>query len=227
MRKLIAGIAAAPLVAGLALVALPAHAAPTLTATGGMTGTDVKLTIAGCDATATGGQRAVDADWAARPVTGGFLADSGSNLVFTATAVASEVTVDITCYYYDGTKSMATFTVGDGKIGGTLFVDTNGNGTQDPGEGPAVGATITLFDAQGNPLGKTATSDAQGMYSFDPMPAGTYYEKIVFADGVIKYYKNDIDALGVVTSAPVESIPTPPPAEDAGKPGLPKTGVAN
>jgi fimbrial isopeptide formation D2 family protein len=58
-------------------------------------------------------------------------------------------------------------------ISGTVFVDTNNNGTRDPGEPPLGGVTVTLKDANGNTVA-TTTTQPDGSYSFPNLPAGTY-----------------------------------------------------
>ncbi len=84
----------------------------------------------------------------------------------------------------DGTEcedasASATLTVVDctpapetGSIGDTVFEDTNGNGVQDADEPGIAGVTVTLTDADGNTM--TATTDANGNYLFDDLPAGDY-----------------------------------------------------
>ena len=57
------------------------------------------------------------------------------------------------------------------KIFGSVFVDTNGNGVQDAGEGPQAGVTVTLAGS-GQTL--TTTTAADGTYLFDGLSAGTY-----------------------------------------------------
>ena len=57
------------------------------------------------------------------------------------------------------------------KIGDTIFIDTNGNGTFNAGEG-VTGVTITLF--QGTNVYATTTSGTDGFYEFRNLTAGTY-----------------------------------------------------
>ncbi len=59
-----------------------------------------------------------------------------------------------------------------GSIGDTVFEDTNGNGVQDADEPGISGVTVTLTDADGNTM--TATTDENGNYLFDDLPAGDY-----------------------------------------------------
>ncbi|MBD1889535.1 SdrD B-like domain-containing protein [Coleofasciculus sp. FACHB-SPT9] len=58
-----------------------------------------------------------------------------------------------------------------GKIGDLVFNDTNGNGTQDPGEPGLAGVTVTLTGPSGT---LTTTTDANGNYNFSNLPAGSY-----------------------------------------------------
>jgi hypothetical protein len=61
---------------------------------------------------------------------------------------------------------------------GFVWNDTNGDGIQDPDETPVEGAIVTLYDIT-NPMtpvivGVPAETGAEGMYSFDEVPPGTY-----------------------------------------------------
>jgi hypothetical protein len=51
------------------------------------------------------------------------------------------------------------------EIGNRVWVDANGNGIQDPGEVPLAGVCLSIYDAKGNWLASTQTSE-QGHYSF-------------------------------------------------------------
>jgi uncharacterized repeat protein (TIGR01451 family) len=69
-------------------------------------------------------------------------------------------------------------------IGDTVYYDVNGNGTQDAGEPGIPGFTVTLKDANGNDIDSDLTTpgtqptatitNANGEYSFDNLPFGTY-----------------------------------------------------
>jgi hypothetical protein len=63
-----------------------------------------------------------------------------------------------------------------GEITGTVFVDDNNDGIQQPGElGIAdVEITLTGTDVFGNPVSRTVLTDANGNYTFDNLQAGTY-----------------------------------------------------
>lgn len=63
-------------------------------------------------------------------------------------------------------------------IGDYFWVDNNQNGIQDPGESPVAGATVELFDANGNPItdvngNHSVMTDQNGKYGFD-VPPGIY-----------------------------------------------------
>ncbi|MFN3257496.1 MAG: SdrD B-like domain-containing protein [Ilumatobacter sp.] len=71
--------------------------------------------------------------------------------------------------------------VGEGEIGGTIFLDLDGNGTQDPGEPSVPGQTVTVTSA--GPDGQlgtdddvvlTTTTDDGGDYLVDGLPDGEY-----------------------------------------------------
>ncbi|MFK7904519.1 MAG: SdrD B-like domain-containing protein, partial [Chitinophagales bacterium] len=59
------------------------------------------------------------------------------------------------------------------EIIGTVWLDENGNGVQDNGEGGLQGVTVVLTNADGNVLG-TFTTDLNGGYVFDDLAPGTY-----------------------------------------------------
>ncbi len=70
-----------------------------------------------------------------------------------------------------------------GKIGDTLFYDTNNSGTQDGIEGGAPGAIVALFNDVNNngefdpgtdTIVTTKTTDAGGHFLFDNLPGGNY-----------------------------------------------------
>lgn len=64
-------------------------------------------------------------------------------------------------------------------LAGAVYNDANGNGTRDPQDLPIAGVTITLTgtDAAGNPVTRTAVTDANGKYTLPnlPMPDGNGY----------------------------------------------------
>ncbi|MDT8333626.1 SdrD B-like domain-containing protein [Roseomonas gilardii] len=62
----------------------------------------------------------------------------------------------------------------EARLGGNVFVDVNGNGLQDAGEGGLAGVAVRLLDAAGNDTGRAATTDASGQYLFSDLVPGTY-----------------------------------------------------
>ena len=68
-------------------------------------------------------------------------------------------------------------------IKGTIYRDGNRSGALDAGEKLYEGVTVNLVDADGTVVA-TTTTDANGTYSFDKLPAGTYSVTVV-QDGPI------------------------------------------
>ena len=58
-------------------------------------------------------------------------------------------------------------------IGDRVWIDVNHNGIQDTGEVGVPGVGVTLHDSTGATVGHT-TTDANGLYLFDRLPAGGY-----------------------------------------------------
>jgi len=103
-------------------------------------------------------------------------------------------------------------------IGDYFWIDTNQDGVQNPNEKPVVGAVITLFDREGNPVedihgNHSVTTDANGKYSFDVEPGKTYQlhftipqnyidEGYVFTDknSGDNAQDSDVDASGYTTT---------------------------
>ncbi|MCH9646898.1 MAG: carboxypeptidase regulatory-like domain-containing protein [Deltaproteobacteria bacterium] len=71
-----------------------------------------------------------------------------------------------------------------GSIGDTVFLDVDGNGTQGAGEAGIEGVTVNLLDAMGNILATTST-DANGNYDFQGIPAGAYDVEVSDTAGVL------------------------------------------
>ena len=68
-----------------------------------------------------------------------------------------------------------------------MYADSNRNGKPDPGELPVAGAVITLTgtDAAGSAVSLTATSNAQGLFSFPTLRGGTYQLVESAVDGYV------------------------------------------
>jgi protocatechuate 3,4-dioxygenase beta subunit len=59
-------------------------------------------------------------------------------------------------------------------IGDKVWLDQNGNGTQDGTEPGVAGVLVTLYNSTGTPIG-TAITDAEGQWQINDIPAGTGY----------------------------------------------------
>ncbi|WP_166454817.1 SdrD B-like domain-containing protein [Duganella aquatilis] len=86
---------------------------------------------------------------------------SGQSDVITLTAGQTNNNVD--AGFYKGAT-----------LGDKVWLDANQNGVQDAGEAGVAGVNVILLDAAGNPTGVTATTDANGNYSFTNLKPGTY-----------------------------------------------------
>ena len=88
-------------------------------------------------------------------------------------------------------------------IKGTIYRDGNRSGALDAGEKLYEGVTVNLVDADGTVVA-TTTTDADGTYSFDKLPAGTYSVKVV-QDGPIASLEQtgDPDATKDNSSEPI------------------------
>ena len=89
---------------------------------------------------------------------------------------------------------------GTGSIGDTVWFDANADGIQDPGEDGIPNVTVTLEgDVDGDGIDEivTTTTDADGLYLFDFLPAGDYtitVDDATLPDGLAQTY--DADGLG-------------------------------
>ena len=92
----------------------------------------------------------------------------GGTLGITAVALSSATPIDLDQDFgYRNTSSPNT-------IGGTLWTDTDADGSLDAGETDRFSdVTIVLWDSSGNIVG-TTTTDGSGDYSFTNLPDGTY-----------------------------------------------------
>jgi serine-aspartate repeat-containing protein C/D/E len=77
-------------------------------------------------------------------------------------------------------------------LSGYVYVDANNNGVYDSGETPIANTTLALLDSSGNPTGATATTDANGFYSFTGLMPDTYGVKETQPAG----YLDGLDAAG-------------------------------
>ncbi|MFL5329228.1 MAG: SdrD B-like domain-containing protein [Gemmataceae bacterium] len=86
------------------------------------------------------------------------------------------------------------------KLGDFVWLDTNCNGLQDAGEVGVANVTVKLLDNSGNFL-KSTTTNANGLYSFDNLDAGTYLVEFVSPSGYI-FAPQKVGTDGAVDSNP-------------------------
>lgn len=70
-------------------------------------------------------------------------------------------------------------------LGDFVWLDTNGNGIQDGGEPGVANATVHLYQVSGgaSQMISTTTTNSNGLYLFDNLPAGSYFVEFVAPDG--------------------------------------------
>lgn len=73
-------------------------------------------------------------------------------------------------------------------IGDYVWIDANNNGVQDTNEKPLPGVKVDLLDNDGKIVG-TTTTDNNGRYVFDNLPAGTYQVQFTLTDQQKKKYE--------------------------------------
>ena len=77
-------------------------------------------------------------------------------------------------------------------LGDQVFIDSDGDGQQDPGEPGIAGVIVDLLDAAGNIIA-TTTTDANGNYLFENVPSGTYSVAFDPGDGAryngVRFYR--------------------------------------
>ena len=81
-------------------------------------------------------------------------------------------------------------------IAGHVFVDSNNDGVRQAGEAPIAGVLVTLTgtDAAGDPVTRTATTNASGEWVIDDLLAGTY----VLVETQPTNYSDGLDSAGSV-----------------------------
>lgn len=88
-----------------------------------------------------------------------------------------------------------------GAIGDTVWKDLDGDGIQDAGEPGIAGVTVTLT-SPGTTNVQVATTDANGFYHFDNLPAGQYTVTVVSStipSGMVQTY--DLDGIATAHTA--------------------------
>ncbi len=68
-------------------------------------------------------------------------------------------------------------------VGNRVWLDTNGNGVRDGVEPGIGGLTVRLLDGNGAAVIATTTTDGNGYYRFDNLPAGSYQVEVVMPAG--------------------------------------------
>lgn len=76
------------------------------------------------------------------------------------------------------------------EIGNRVWLDTDADGVQDPGEAGIAGVTVQLLDAAGNPVPgvPNQTTDANGSYYFNVAPTTAYTVRIVRTQAALAAY---------------------------------------
>ena len=109
-------------------------------------------------------------------VPGGLVGSASFSTVATTAPAAAAATAAPTTAAPATTTAVPTTTTAPGtpctgEVAATVYVDANRNGVQDVGEAPLAGVTVKLTPASGSAV--SATTDAQGNYSFTKVPCGT------------------------------------------------------
>ena len=107
---------------------------------------------------------------------------------------------DITLELNDPIKENVNFGyISDNSISGTIYRDDNRSNSLNGGEAGYPEQTVQLLDKDGQVI-KTTTTDANGNYSFDSLPDGTYSVKVV-KDGALTDLEQTEDPDGTKDSA--------------------------
>ena len=107
---------------------------------------------------------------------------------------------DITLELNDPIKENVNFGyISDNSISGTIYRDDNRSNSLNGGEAGYPAQTVQLLDKDGQVIA-TTTTDANGNYSFDNLPDGTYSVKVV-KDGALTDLEQTEDPDGTKDSA--------------------------
>ncbi len=88
-----------------------------------------------------------------------------------ASANTNEITLPVDAQV---TNIVVNPSSGSGTVGNRIWLDTDGNGSQDAGEGGLANVTVVLRDLFGTPVA-TAITDSNGYYLFSGVPPGAGY----------------------------------------------------
>ena len=97
---------------------------------------------------------------------------NGPQTTHSFTVVSGDEKCDIAAGYYE----MAS-------LGDYAWVDTNGNGIQDPGEEGLDGVTVCLIDGYTNEVVASQVTSNEGKYLFNYLSPGEYYLEFKAPDG--------------------------------------------
>lgn len=188
-----------------------------------VTGSDTKYKVS-IDMTDPDTQAALSRYAATKPGVGDRRTDS-STLSAVSTNLPNGGSKDLTLDFGFVTKSYA--------VGDVVWIDTDRDGVQDSNEAKLAGVTVSITDVAGNPVTNvlgavvpSVTTDENGLYKFDNLPAGEYVvtfkltaqqnETYMFtknvsgdsdssnnSDGVVK---TATDSSGTVTTVPDTAI---------------------
>jgi hypothetical protein len=128
-------------------------------------------------------------------------ATASGNVATMAVPAASIATAGMNNHTFDaGFKAASALTY---SLGNRVWFDTNNSGSMDSGEVGAASVRISLLSSTGDPLpGRAASTDANGHYRFDGLPAGDY---IVCIDS--SNFAGAGSLVGYASSTPTEVNP--------------------
>lgn len=90
--------------------------------------------------------------------------------------------------------------LGTGLIGGTIWLNQDGDSVQDPGEPGLEGVIVERYDSTGTTLQATTVTDENGHYSFPNLPDATYVIRVAAANlaagGALQGMTNTADPNG-------------------------------
>ena len=97
---------------------------------------------------------------------------------------------------------------GNASLAGTVYIDIDGNGVQDPGEGGWEGVTLHLTgtDDLGQSVNLTAVSDGDGRFTFTGLRAGTYTLSEEQPEGLVSTLNTAGNAGGTVLDDVISNI---------------------